>query len=75
MAKLGEYGQGWRPEQNLKKDAERMLEIIFDPKADNQEAEMALTTLLGIIAPKELDALIPDEVKKAFNEGDDLGDV
>ena len=66
--KVGDYRNGWRPEQAMKKDCQEMLAILFDAKADDQEVDMALTTLLGIVAPQHLEDSIPDELKVALGD-------
>lgn len=66
--KVGDYRKGWRPEQGSKKDCQEMLAVLFDAKADDQEVDMALTTLLGIVAPQHLEDSIPDELKVALGD-------
>ena len=52
-----------RPERGLKDTANQLLEIIFDPSAEDFEVRTAALTLVELIAPDVLEDSIPKRVK------------
>ena len=48
------YHDGWKPEPELYRSAKDMLDIVFNGDSSNDEAEMAATTLVEIVAPMVL---------------------